>query len=403
MPSFGYQAIDTSGRRVSGEVSADSKLEALDMVSAKGLIPIKVAEGSSAEPWWNRDIAFFGGTAVTPVELERFLLTLAAMLFAKTPLPRALRFCADVTTNKAMKTRLTEAVNSVEDGGSLADALSRHGAFPDSIVTMIRLGERSNSLDQVVDRLAKSLEIEVQLRRDLSQALIYPILLLSMSVFVLSVLVFYLAPNLAPVFSSGNSDPPFVIAVMVRLNQMITDHWPFVLSGGLIGLLALYTAAPVIRRMVQPPLQVLPFVRRYIAKRESLRLCQTLDLMLSNGGQLTDAIRLATQATPMQNWQAMLEKMQTNIEAGQSLTVALADNRLLDPMVRTILMTGDESDMLLDVLPKSRRMLQSQTSQTLSQAVKLLTPLLTLVIGVTVGAIILSTISAIMDLNDVVF
>ena len=137
--------------------------------------------------------------------------------------------------------------------------------------------------------------------------------------------------------------------------------------------------------------------------RETLRFCQTLHLILSSGGQLTTALKTAADATPHQKWKALIKAAHREIEAGQTLTTAMLDSPLVDPMARTILQTGEESDQMTAVLGPAIDTLQSQTSQTLSQMVKLLTPILTLIIGVAVGAIILSTISAIMDLNDVVF
>jgi general secretion pathway protein F len=143
--------------------------------------------------------------------------------------------------------------------------------------------------------------------------------------------------------------------------------------------------------------------RRYLAKRETLQLCQTLYLTLSSGGGLSEGIRAAASTTRLATWQDMLTKAHQKIEAGQSVTQALLDNPRIDPMASNILKTGEESDQLTAVLPPAIASLQSQTSQTLSQAVKLMTPLITIGIGLAVGAIILSTISAIMDLNDAVF
>lgn len=403
MPTFAYDAIDHRGTRTKGEVVASDQIAALDVIAAKGLTPLDVTEGGSVEPWWNRDIALLSGSQLKASELEKLFSGLAAMLTAQTPLPRALRFCIDLTNDKMMKAKLRSALLGVEDGKSLADALAADSVpFPERLIAMIHLGETSNKLGIVVDRAAKMLESEAKLRREIQQALIYPIILLCMSVFVLSVLVFYLAPTLAPVFASADTDPPAIIAAMLWIQRMLTTDWPVILVGLLVCIVVLYALRSSIALAVQWVLNWLPITRGYLSKRETLQFCQTLYLMLRSGGQLTDAIKTAAGTTSQRKWQAMLLQAHKDIEAGQTMSQALLGNPLIDQMARTILTTGEESDQLEAVLEPAVSSLQAQTSQTLSQAVKLLTPLLTLMIGLAVGAIILSTISAIMDLNDVV-
>ena len=190
---------------------------------------------------------------------------------------------------------------------------------------------------------------------------------------------------------------------MVRIEATVSTNWPILLIGATIGAASIYALRGVLLKLMHRLLHWFPVIRRYLSKRESLRLCQILYLMLSSGGQLADAIKTAANGAGQSDWKTMLAKAHQDIEAGETMTAALLDNTLIDPMTRTILTTGEESDQLVTVLGSAIATLQSQTSQTLSQTVKLLTPLLTLVIGLVVGAIILSTISAIMDLNDVVF
>ena len=404
MPTFAYRAIDASGTRRKGEVIAANDVAALDQIAKLGLTPIGIVEGTINAPWWARDIQLFGPRTLKPKELEGFFSSLAAMLNAKTPLPTALRFCADLSTDRAMIAKLQSAIASVEDGMSLANALTDdQNTFPDRLLTMIRLGEASNSLADVVTRAAQTLELESQLRREVRQAMIYPIILLLMSLLVMALLVFYLAPTLAPVFATANSKPPLIIATMIRVQQGVINHWPTVLIGAGVGAAIIVFSWGSIKKLWQKLLLVMPVTKRYLSRRETLRLCQTLYLMLSSGGQLSDAIKMSAETVSQSNWRDMLSTAHDRIKAGQSMTQAMLDNGLIDPMARTILKTGEQSDQLIAVLGPAITTLQSQTTQSLSQAVKLLTPLMTLLIGTAVGAIILSTVSAIMELNNVVF
>lgn len=404
MPTFAYRAVDSSGTRRKGEVIAADEVAALDQISGLDLIPIAVNEGGTSVPWWARDIKFFGKPTLKPKETENFFTSLAAMLNAKTPLPTALRFCADLSNDRAMTAKLQEAIASVEDGMSLADALADdQGLFPEQLLTMIRLGEASNSLANVVTRAAQALELESQLRREVRQAMVYPIILLVMALLVMALLVFYLAPTLVPVFSTANSEPPLIIAIMMRLQQAAVNDWPVILIGVGALITVLLISRAKIKQMGQKILQIMPVTKRYFSRRETLRFCQTLHLMLTSGGQLSDAVKIAADTANQRNWRDMLLAAHDQIKAGQSMSSAMLDSDLIDPMARTILKTGEQSDQLVAVLGPAITTLQSQTTQSLAQAVKLLTPLMTLLIGATVGVIILSTVSAIMELNNVVF
>lgn len=404
MPVFAYRAIDPSGARRNGEVVAADELSALDQIARLGLTPVSVNHGVARARWWARDIQLFGKPKLKPKEIESFFGSLAAMLNAKTPLPTALRFCASLSGDHAMTAKLQAAITSVEDGTSLADALADdQGLFPEQLLTMIRLGEASNSLSNVVTRAANALELESQLRREIRQAMIYPIILLVMALLVMALLVFYLAPTLAPVFMTAQSEPPLIIATMMHVQQAAVNDWPVILIGTGALVAVLFISHARIKQIWQKLLLIMPVTKRYLSRRETLRFCQTLHLMLTSGGQLSDAIKIAADTASQSNWRDMLLTAHDQIKAGQSMTVAMLDSDLIDPMARAILKTGEQSDQLNAVLGPAIATLQSQTTQSLSQAVKLLTPLMTLFIGATVGAIILSTVSAIMELNNVVF
>ena len=223
-----------------------------------------------------------------------------------------------------------------------------------------------------------------------------------MSIFVISVLVFYLAPTLAPVFTSASTEPPAMIAAMLWLQKALARDWGIVLAVLVVASSLGFALRTSITAGLARLMSWLPTIRRYQSRKESLQLCQTFLLVLGGGGQLTEALRIARQTTRNTRWQNLLEIALQDIEAGETLDTSLLQSPLIDPMVCAILKTGEESDQLVMVLPAIIDALQAQTSETLSQAIRMLTPILTLVIGISVGAIILSTISAIMDLNDVV-
>jgi general secretion pathway protein F len=146
-----------------------------------------------------------------------------------------------------------------------------------------------------------------------------------------------------------------------------------------------------------------PAISRYQEERETLRFCQSLTLMLTAGASLPEAINSAEQATSSSQWKSAILQARLEVESGGRLSQSLEDFEAFDPMTLSLLRAGEESDNVVEMLSSATRSLQNNTKASLQRALRLLTPALTLVIGGLVGLLIISTISAILDLNDIAF
>ena len=147
----------------------------------------------------------------------------------------------------------------------------------------------------------------------------------------------------------------------------------------------------------------LPIAGAYLRQRETLRFCQNLSLMLTAGATLPEALTTAEEATDASVWQTHIHTAREEIEAGQSLSVSFQEFAPFDPMALSLIKAGEESDNLVAMLSSAATALEGTTRTTLKRALGLLTPTLTLIIGGLVGLLIMSTISAILDLNDIAF
>ncbi len=402
---FSYTAISASGDAVSGEINAESEAIALDQIARKGLTPVDLKSRASAETWWRRDISLTARRgSLTPAELERFFFTLSAMLRAGFPLPRAMSFCEKQSHDRRAKRVLAAIRAEIEGGATLGQAMrGAESAFPERFISLVSTGENANRLDLIVAQAAALLASEARMRRETRAALIYPAILLIMSAAVMGVIVFYLAPTLLPVFSAADVEPPSFLNALARVGDVLATSWPTLLA-----LAALVTSAALgARRKIAPIVAALlfhlPLTGTYLRKLETLRLCQSLRLMLLSGASLPRALGSARVAVSTVPFRALLSEAADRVVAGGALADSLKPGSLVDATALALIEAGEESDRLSEVLGTVVETLAAETSAQLSQAIRLLTPLLTLVIGLTVGGLILTTISAIMDLNDIAF
>ena len=401
MPRFAYSAYADTGRLIKGEIEADSNAAALDLLALRGLTPVSVSEGTRNVPWWARDISF-GGNGIRQQELISFFSNFSAMLNARYPLMKALRFCHVQSRNPIMKRSLNAVAEAVADGAQLHVACGRENkVFPEHLVTLIKLGEQSNSLQQVVRSISEMLEQQHELKRELRGTLVYPLILLLMSVLVISLIVFYLVPTLQPVFSSAGAPLPTPLAIMMASREIIVSGWPVLAAAAACLLVLILHSGSRLIQWLRPLLMKLPVLGLHIRQRETLSFCQTMSLMLSSGATLPQALATSRRMGGSVALQDMLEQAEMAVADGGRMSDVLTQSQLLDPMAAALIEAAEETDRLAETFKTIVNDLSARLRATLKQAMQLLTPILTLAIGLTVGAVILSTISAIMDINDI--
>lgn len=405
MPNYAYSAYANDGSSVSGEIQAENDVAALDLIAQRGLTPISLTEGGYSGPWWSREINLVSTSGkIKSGELEQFFTSFSALMLAQFPLPRTLGYCENQTKDRTMKRALGTVRASVENGMSLGQAMRDAGhVFPERFISLIATGESSNKLAEISASAAALLNSEAKLKRELRAALVYPAILLVMSFLVLGLVVFYLAPTLMPVFATAGAEPPAILQFMTGVRDVVLSGWPVLLAGTAAILLVTYTLRQRLSAGITALLMRLPLSGRYLKRRETLRLCQSIHLMLNSGATLTQSLTAAQEGAGFAAYKSLLADAKERIVAGGTLSETLGDSPLIDDMAGTLIQAGEESDRLTEVLETVVTSLSASTSQTLNQMVRLLTPLLTLIIGIGVGAVILSTISAIMDLNDIAF
>ena len=403
MPLYAYSAYADSGRLIKGEIDATSEIEVLDNLATRGLTAVSVRQGGTALPWWVRDFSLTGGAdRLSNEDLERFFATLSAMLAARFPLTKALRFCCDQSQGRRA-TRVAEIVEtSVANGHPLHQAMAETGgAFPDRLIAMVRLGEAANRLADLAQETATMLAAETTLRRELRGALIYPAILAIMSVLVVALIVFYLVPTLTPVFATADAPLPLPLQVMSTLRGFMLQNGTLLAAVGVIISVLLWLGRRQLRRGLTRLGARLPGIGSFLRQRETLSICQTLALMLGGGATITQALLAAREATANADYAALIAKASDSVAAGGALSEHLKASPLFDPSAASMIEAAEEADRLSEVLTTIAADLSSRTQRSMKQAVQMITPVLTLLIGLTVGALILSTISAIMDLNDI--
>lgn len=404
MPRYSYTAYDKTGARVTGELSAASREAALQALSRRGELPVVCAEsrGGTSVPWWQREV--FGAGELPIASLAMFTRELASLIKAELPLDETLRILAVQPLLPARLRAITERVlERVVEGEPLSGAIAAHGnAFPEFYARLVRAGEASGSLGDVMDDLAGFLERSAEARGQLMSALLYPAILLCAAALAIGVILAFLLPAIMPLFEEAGASPPWLIGGLAAMQGAVAGHWLAALAFLALVTAGLYAAAQnrTVRDAAAGFVLKVPGLGSLIERRESGRLARTLATLLKSGVPLLDAVRISGSALSNARFTAALQSAEAAIKEGAPLSEPLARSGLFSDLILRLTSIGEKTGQLDVMLARAATIYETAFQRQLQRLTALITPVFTVLIGSIVGGLILTVMSAIGAIND---
>lgn len=397
MPAFNYKALDQSGRFVSGEIDASDRNEVEARLRQLGYVPLEMqADGAVA-----RGSRFFSfGGFVSQREITVFLRELALVLRAGLSLSEALQLLAgeERAGLAAIALNLRAAISG---GSSFAEALRRYPQiFRADLVAMVRVAEASGHLERVLESVADERTRTERLMAKVAAALRYPAFLLAAS---LSVLVFFLTvivPQFASVLRDFGSTPTGTAAFVLAVSDFLLANGSMIAAGigiaALIFLLAL--RRPDFRRYAKDRASRLPGLRGILELRRTVLFCSSLSNLLQGGVTLTDALRVLVDLPAG----ADLDRVVGGVRHGGRLVDALERIGYLPPIALRMLRVGEESGELATVARRTADFYDAKLTDRLDRLAGIIGPAAIVVIATIVGGLIVSILSALLSVNQLV-
>jgi len=326
MPRFSYTAIDVSGSSTEGVLKADTLGEARTHILEKNLFPVKIAEKKSA---FNVELT---AKKVKKKELMHFTRQLAVFVKAGISLTEALETIGDETTDVALQRTITEMVEELRNGGTLAGAASKHPeAFPPYYIGILGSAELTGKLDDTLESLSEYLQRELDTRSKVVSALSYPGVVMVLAVFTVAVLAGYVLPQFKPLFEEMDADLPPVTRALLFVADLFTIYWyaPASFFGSIIGFIVWMWKTEKGGRVKDRLLLKLPAVKGIIEYAILERFCRILSTMIRAGVPLPDAMKTTTEATANTVFRERLEIAQVEMHRGWRLLQAAGEDRAL--------------------------------------------------------------------------
>lgn len=398
MARFEYSAFAANGRKISGTVEAADIADARRKLQAPGVMigdirPLGVNGRSISSRLPKLGERF---------DQVGFFSNLAVLSTAGLTLDQSLRALRAAASRRSERGRLDAMIERLSAGTSAASTLALIDDIGADVLALIASGEKTARLATVLPAIASDLERRRDQRKQLVDALLYPAFLLVMMVIALGVVTFVLVPALEPVFDGSGRPLPFLIAVLSFAGKMLSD--PTVLAAGFGAILILVilslTQARAIVGLASAALIKMPVFGPLMIKAALARYLQTLSLLLDNAVAMPEALSLAADACTIVSYRHRLSVMREAVISGRRLGEAFADSRLFPASIVSLAVVGDEVNRLAPVLANGSNILRHEAERTLDRLLALLTPTITILLGMLVGGLVISVMTALLSINE---
>jgi type IV pilus assembly protein PilC len=390
--TFTYKVRDQAGKLVTGSLDADSVTNAAGKLRSMGYVPVAIE--SDRKKGVQRELRIPGmGSKVKLKDVAVFSRQFATMINAGLTLLRSLSILAEQTESKPLAKIAMEVRMDLERGSSLSGAMAKHPkAFSPLYVAMVRSGEAGGSLDAVLTRLATTVEKQVELRRKVKAAMTYPAAVGIIVVLILVGMLLFVVPMFEEMFAGLNSKLPAPTLALLAASHAMTTYWYIVLGGtvGSIHAAKRYIRTPAGRRRCDALKLKAPVFGKLVHKTALARFSRSLAALVRSGVPILDALDIVGQTAGNSVVADAVADVQEAVKRGDSLSQPLLAHPVFPPMVVQMMAVGEETGALDELLEKIADFYDAEVEATVDALTSLLEPLLIVVMGSTVGGMVVA-------------
>lgn len=398
MSAYQYFALKKNGSNCKGVIEADSERHARQLIREMGLLPTEVHPIKKSANKKNHG-------KLRSQELSLLTRQLATLLAAGIPIDESLRGVADQSESENSRKILIAVRAKVMEGYGLAQAL---GEFPESFPELYRAtiaaGEQTGHLDMVLEKLADYNETQQKTKQKVQQALIYPSLMVVISIAIVSFLLAFVVPKIIEVFTTGGQELPPMTNALIKISS-------FIQNDGIYFLIFFTVALLIFLRCLKIPsfllkwhqfLLKLPILGFLIKSVNVARYIHTFGILFAAGVNVLETMRVSASLINNQIMQKAFTAATVQVKEGTAIHVALQKTEFLSPMATHLIASGEKSGNLSAMMARAADHLDNEVRRIIDTALTLLEPMIILLMGAVVLFIVLSTLLPIFSMEQLV-
>jgi type IV pilus assembly protein PilC len=390
--TFTYRVRDQRGRLLEGSLEADNTDLVANKLRQMGYVPVAIDEVSTSG--LQTEIKIPGlGSRIKKKDVAVFSRQFATMISSGLTLLRSLFILAEQTENKAFSEVIDKVRQDVERGSSLSQALAEHPkAFSRLYVAMVRAGETGGVLDSVLLRLASTLEKQVELNRKIKSAMTYPVAVLGLVLMMVSAMLIFVVPMFGELYAELGGTLPLPTRILIGVSGFVTK-WLLIFIGLQVG------GVVAFKKWVQSEqgraqwdslkLRV-PIFGGLVRKTALSRFARTLAALLRAGVPILESLEITSETVNNAVVAKAINSTMLSVKSGESLAGPLAEHAVFPPMVVQMMAVGEETGALDEMLEKIADFYDEEVEATVSSLTSLLEPALIVVLGGSVGGMVVA-------------
>ena len=404
MAEFLYKATTLSGQTVEGSMDGKDEAAVVQSLHHMGYIPIRIGSVESKEREFQ--LSSFIPHRVGIRDLLIFTQEFSTLLSSGLPIDRSLNILGSLTENRRLRETVKDVLQKVEGGSSLAEALGFHSrVFPKLYVNMVRAGEAGGFLETIFSRLTRYLQSAKEVRETLVSVMIYPLILTFVSGVSIVILVTFVVPRFARIFSDMGQAIPIPTQIVLAISHFIRDYWWI----GLSFIFLVYFGFKVYTRQEERRFRWDQFKLRWIIigdlikKVEVARFARTLGTLLQSGVSILSALNLVKEISQNRAVSRAIGAIHDRLREGKGISKSLVETSVFPPLAVHMIGVGEETGRLDEMLVRVAETYEENVQNALKRFVSLLEPAVILIMGGLVGFIVISMLLAIFSINEIPF
>lgn len=398
MAYYQYAARDMLGKLKRGKVQAENRQDALDKLQRQQLIVFELRELNRI---LHKELSF--GKRVKKKEFIIFLRQLSTLIEAGVPLVEATGLLQEQTKDKFLKDTLKNVRTDLIEGIRFSDAVEKHPKiFPELFVNMIRAGEASGELDDVLNKMAVYYEKQYDMRQKVITALSYPVLVALVALSICIALLVIIFPQFTGMFASMDAELPAYTAFILRLSEGMQKYW-------YLGVLCLLLFVVFYRVIISQPKGKLfmdsiklkiPVFGSFYQKAILARMTRTMSSLLESSVPILDALRISSRILQNNVMDKVMKDCYETVEKGDSLAGPMEAHWAFPPMITQMIRVGEKTGSLDSLLDRAANFYEQELDYAAERLKSLLEPVLILVLSIMVGSIVTAVILPMFSLYE---
>ena len=398
MKRFNYRVIDDNNRQIAGVVEANNQAQAVGILRGKKLTIVGLNEMKGSV--FDELIAATGKPKFE--EVTNFTRQLSTMIASGLPLVEALRILKDQSRPQMAKV-VEQVLNEIEGGSSLGAAMEKtQGVFSAVYIALVKAGESAGVLDQIMKKMADTLDKQREFQNKTRGALIYPAIVFSGMIIVAFIMMIFVVPKLTQMYQDFGAELPLPTKILIGISDFMVNYWYlfFGMLGGAFLIFRRWSKSPVGSLLLEQVVFKIPIWGPLMRDIVLAEFSRTMGLLSTAAIPILDGLRIVAETLGSQIYADGIIRAAVRVEKGSSLADAIATASDFPPILSQMIAVGEQTGKVDEILSKLADFYESQSELKVKALTTAIEPIIMVIMGVGVGFLVMAVIMPIYQLTN---